>query len=146
MTGVKNRAFSYMFLLINTAEPERITVALITSEGKVFKQKTAQDSKAKSSQLLILIDKLLLVNKTIRQEIEGIIVVTGPGAFSRLRTGVVTANTLAFALKIPIAEVNLQEAGDLEKIIVAGTEKIAKGGDKIVEPFYGKEPNITIKK
>ena len=132
-----------MFLFINTAEEGKITAALITSDRRVFKQKTVQDLKAKSGQLLILIDKLLLTNKIVAQKIRGIIVVTGPGAFSRLRTGVVTANTLAFALKIPIAGVNLQEADNLEKILVAGMGKIAKGGDKVVEPFYGKEPNIT---
>jgi len=135
-----------MFLLINTAEQEKITAALIISSGRVFKQKTVQDSKAKSNQLLILIDKLLLANKIVAQKIKGIIVVTGPGAFSRLRTGVATANAMAFALKIPIVGVNLREADNLEKIIIAGMKKIAKGGDKIVEPFYGREPNITKKK
>lgn len=135
-----------MFLFINTAEQEKITACLLGSNGKVFKQKTVQNLKAKSNQLLILIDKLFLTNKIVAKKIKGIIIVTGPGAFSRLRTGVVTANTLAFALKIPIAGVNLQEADNLEKIIILGMKKIAKGGDKIVEPFYGKEPNITIKK
>ena len=135
-----------MFLLINTAQEGLIQSALVGDDGKIFKEKTIEDNKAKSSQLLILIDKLLLANKIIAQKIAGIIVVTGPGAFSRLRTGAATANAMAYALNIPIAGVSLKEGKNIKEIINIGKQKIAKGGDKIVEPFYGKEPNITIKK
>ncbi|MDO8598744.1 MAG: hypothetical protein Q7S02_01400 [bacterium] len=59
-----------------------------------------------------------------RQGIRGIDVVPGPGTFSRVRLGVVTANALAWALQTPLT--------------VRGRRV------RFAKPVYGKPPHITL--
>lgn len=58
-----------------------------------------------------------------RPGIRGIDVVPGPGTFSRVRLGVVTANALAWALHVPLT--------------VRGRRV------RFAKPVYGKPPHIT---
>ena len=74
---------------------------------------------------------------------DGILVVTGPGAFGAVRAGVVMANTADFVLRIPLAGIELKEGQSFEEIIKKGFLKIKKTKSGIVSPVYGKEPNIT---
>ncbi len=60
--------------------------------------------------------------------ITGITVVPGPGPFSRVRAGVTVANTIAFALGIPLFQ---YRDGKLRR------------ATKPIVPHYGGEPNIT---
>jgi tRNA A37 threonylcarbamoyladenosine modification protein TsaB len=65
--------------------------------------------------------------------------VVGPGSFSRVRTGVVTANTLAYALGIPA--VGYRKSGPVEDIDFRVLMK-DKGG-KSLDVYYDRAPNIT---
>ncbi|MDD5043415.1 MAG: hypothetical protein PHD51_01965 [Patescibacteria group bacterium] len=135
-----------MFLFINTAEEERLLAGLISATGTILKAAEIKEGAERRESLLGLVDKLLLASKFFSEKIKGIIVVTGPGRFSRLRSAVVLANTLSFALGIPVAGMNLEEVKNQSGLIKKGIAKIKKGGDTVVAPFYGKEPNITRRK
>jgi tRNA threonylcarbamoyladenosine biosynthesis protein TsaB len=52
------------------------------------------------------VDDLLVEAGLERTAIEGIVVGTGPGSYTGLRMGLVTARALAFALEVPVAGVS----------------------------------------
>lgn len=121
-----------MLLFLDTSDNDTTRIALVG-------QKTAEHywvSKFNQSEFLVSeIKKFLKKNKTEFNKLKKIAVVVGPGHFSRVRTGVATANALGYALKIPVVGIknpvlNIQE---LKK------EK----GDKMVLVYYDKAPNIT---
>ncbi|MBI2484556.1 hypothetical protein HYW18_00110 [Candidatus Uhrbacteria bacterium] len=62
-------------------------------------------------------------------DIDGLVVETGPGSPTALRTGIAIANTLGFALGIPLFD--------------ARSPMVAR---ESLVPEYGREPNITIPK
>ncbi|MEQ8210765.1 MAG: tRNA (adenosine(37)-N6)-threonylcarbamoyltransferase complex dimerization subunit type 1 TsaB [Lacipirellulaceae bacterium] len=64
-------------------------------------------SETRSAQSLVpTLDHLLKQNDWQTSELELICVCTGPGSFTGLRVGVTTAKTLAYALGVPLVEVN----------------------------------------
>jgi tRNA threonylcarbamoyladenosine biosynthesis protein TsaB len=56
------------------------------------------------------VDTLLSDAGLEREDLEGIAVGTGPGSYTGLRMGLVTARTLAFALDVPVAGVSTLDA------------------------------------
>lgn len=136
----------YMILLINTADEKKVFLGLV-KQGKLLAKKEFLAQYQQAEKLLLAIDKLLKVKKYKLKDVKGIVVVSGPGPFTALRIGVVTANTLAFALKIPVAGIKLTEFTNLSSLVKMSEQKIKKGKvGNIIEPFYNKEPNITFKK
>ena len=93
------------------------------------------------------IDKLL---KGKINKLKALMVVQGPGEFSALRIGVVTANALADSLNIPVCALKLEknkeflsEKEKLKNLFNQGVEQLAQGQtNDLVKPFYGVEPNI----
>lgn len=79
--------------------------------------------------------------KIKKEELTHIAVFEGPGGFTSLRIGIVTANTLSFALNIPIMKIAQKDEENLEENIYKKVTK--KDFVTQVIPFYGKEPNIT---
>ncbi len=89
-------------------------------------------------------EKLLKNNKIKPGDLSGVIVVSGPGGFTSVRIGVVTANTLGFALGIPVAGIRKAEGETAKDLIGEGLKRLKKiKVEEIVLPFYGQEPNIT---
>lgn len=132
-----------MILIVNTANADYIEI--ITTEGGSDSKIVRVDGKYKQSeQLLTTIDGILKDDNKQLVDIAGIVVVSGPGGFTALRIGVVIANTLAYALKIPAVGVTLDEFSDNSELITLAVAKLstAKVGG-IVMPEYGKEPNIN---
>jgi len=150
----------FMFLFINTANHQFISLALIDKKGKVLNYKKI---KAEYRQAEKLLDTILKIQFQIFK-LKGIITVVGPGGFTSLRIGIATANTLAWALQIPIVGVELkkfipseEERSDDEprdpmelqdkNLINFGFNKLKKIKHfKQILPKYGREPNITLKK
>ena len=131
-----------MILIINTAELDKITVALADA-GK----KTTTSRSGRSVGLLTLIDTLLKKRKIKPADLDGIAVVAGPGRLTALRIGIIAANTLGWSLKRPVIGVKASEFDDIKDLVKISLKKIksAKAG-VLVQPYYGKEPNITRKK
>lgn len=132
-----------MTLFINTAQSDRATVGLI--QGRAFLIKKTFNSKFRESEkLLPEIDNLLKKTRRRLADLTGLIVVNGPGSFSSLRLGISVANALSYVLKIPVAGVKLAESFDLSKFAKIGESRLRQAKiQKLVEPFYGQEPNIT---
>lgn len=134
-----------MILVINTADKENVFIALVGSQYIFSKKFYAKYQQAEK--LLAEIDKLLAKKKCRLSNLKAIAVVSGPGTFTALRIGIATANTLAWALKIPVLAIKLSEFSEddsLVKLVIKKAKNVRKG--KIIEPLYGKEPNITNKK
>lgn len=127
-----------MVLFINTAEKNKITVGLIKSDF-LFDRIVKECQWQESEKLLPMVKTLLKKNETSLEKLKGIIVVKGPGGFTSLRIGVITANTLGYSLKIPVVGVRLGK-----KMIEQGIRQVKRIKTfRIVEPYYGRPPNIT---
>lgn len=131
-----------MILVINTADSENVFIGLITSGAwqakKQFKAKAQQAEK-----LLPAIDKLLKMQGN-KAKLLGIAVISGPASFTALRIGVVTANTLAWGLKIPVISLKLDEFKDLDELVQQVSFKMKSSkSEVVVKPFYGKAPTIN---
>lgn len=85
-----------MKLLIDTSDREKIIIGL---NDKIFTSKAKEGS---SQELLPFIDEIFKKNKIYFKDLKEIEVATGPGSFTGLRIGVAVANTLGFALNIPV--------------------------------------------
>ncbi len=81
---------------IDTSDNQKTVVGL---DNERLERATGPD---KSQQLLLLIEEILLKQKKTLKEISEIEVKTGPGSFTGLRVGLAVANTLGWALKIPV--------------------------------------------
>jgi tRNA threonylcarbamoyl adenosine modification protein YeaZ len=135
-----------MILIIHTADAKQVFIGLV-DKGKLVAKKKFQAQYQQAEKLLPQIDKLLKTHNLKLKTLAGITVVNGPGPFTALRIGVVTANTLASVLKIPVAGIKLTEFKNIDELIKISEGKIKKTKKgTIIEPFYGKEPNITLKK
>ena len=153
-----------MILFINTSLSDLVQVKLLAND-KILAQAESRERFKQSELLLLMIDRLIKKarkqknqkirkpknKKTKKQEskkadLEMIAVVSGPGSFSSLRLGITTANTLAWALKIPIIELTTKENSSNEKlveIIKKKSHKAKKQSFRPIAPKYGQEPNIT---
>ena len=127
-----------LILFINTASATEIILAL-KSGGKFLAKKKFLAPKKQAEKLLPAIEKLLLKNYFQLKDLSGIEVVNRGGTFTSLRIGVLTANALAFALKIPVLAINKE--GELVKKDLRSAKGIT-----IVVPHYDAEPNIGKKK
>ena len=135
-----------MFLFINSCRNNEITITIFSKDGKI-KKTVKSDIAHKKSLALNEIEKLLRSQKVDIKKIEGIVCSRGQGNFSSVRAGVSIANAFAWFLHIPIAEVFdtdvPSDKKDMENFL---QNSIAQGKvGRIIEPWYGKEPNITMK-
>lgn len=87
-----------------------------------------------------IIDMLTAQGKTL-QDIDGIIGFAGPGSFTGLRIGLTVANTLAYALDVPVVSTSQDDW------IATGIDRLSSGdNDKIALPEYGAPVHITQQK
>lgn len=89
-----------MLLAFDTATP-LVTVALHDGEDVVW-EGVSERRLQHGEQLAPLIDRALRETGLVRQDLTAIGVGVGPGPFTGLRVGLVTARTLAFVLEIPV--------------------------------------------
>jgi tRNA threonylcarbamoyl adenosine modification protein YeaZ len=89
-----------VLLAFDTATPF-VTVALHDGEKTVVERRS-QERMKHGEQLAPLIDAALRDAGVVRQDLTAIAVGVGPGPFTGLRVGLVTARTLAFVLEIPV--------------------------------------------
>lgn len=91
-----------------------------------------------SDTLLIKIEELLNRNSLDLDGVSGIVVYQGPGSFTGLRIGITVANTLAYALDIPITGA---VGDDWAADALQNLQTQAK--PQIIIPEYGSNAHIT---
>lgn len=91
-------------LAIDTATT-RAVIALGGPDGVLLEARSWTAGYRHGEELLARIDGLLRDRGTAPASLGGLIVGTGPGAFTGLRVGIATAKGLAHALRLPIAGV-----------------------------------------
>lgn len=94
------------------------------------------------SHLVPLLDELLKKHARRVPGATAVIVATGPGPFSAIRSGVSVANAFGLALSIPV--VGVAGALTMPQLLKLGRLKLrrAKVGTVVV-PKYGRPPNIS---
>lgn len=147
-----------MLLLIDTSKVNS-TVALGNKQGEIIDIRKNITKLKLSQTLLSEINLLLRRNRVSFEDLKGIIVVQGPGSFTGLRVGISVANSLGYGLETPVVGVKkckVQSAKckikspklkiSYKSILEKGLKELryAKLG-KIVRPFYGEEPHVTVK-
>ena len=99
-------------------------VAISDKRGRMVTECRFSLERHHAGALLRAVDDTLRSTGFLQSDVRSIAVVPGPGTFSRVRLGVVTANALAWALGLPL--------------IVHGKRV------RIAKPAYGKPPSITM--
>ncbi|MFH1523031.1 MAG: hypothetical protein ABIE43_04420 [Patescibacteria group bacterium] len=140
-----------MTLYIDTTKKHDIEIAIKDSNRVVAKKKFKAKYK-QAEKLLPEINSLISKKGYNLKDIDKIEVnnnSTDKTSFTALRIGIITANTLGYALGIPVigakrGEKKFQPKADPP---LAGKE-VARGNNKfdIIKPVYSKEPNVTISK
>lgn len=120
-----------MILIIDTSSVDYLALSLVKAE-KVLVKKKVKASRQQSEKLLVSIDKLLKDYSLKLTDLKKIKVYDKGESFTSLRIGVSTANTLAYALKIPV--VNMEN------------KAIKIKGISLVKPVYNQEPKIGLKR
>lgn len=122
-----------MTLFIDTTNNDKMIIVL-KKQGRVVVIKELVAGRAQAEKLLPAIDKILKHNQLNLKAITKVEVANQGGTFTALRIGVITANTLAYALGIDVSG-------------TAGKKSIIKSSNfQIVKPVYHREPNITLRK
>ena len=96
-------------LAIDTST-SRIVVAAGRPDGTPIRVLEWPAGHRHGEQLLSGVEELLRETSLARESLAGVVVGTGPGAFTGLRVGLATAKTLAHAMALPIAGISTGEA------------------------------------
>jgi tRNA threonylcarbamoyladenosine biosynthesis protein TsaB len=89
-----------VLLAFDTSSP---TVAVALYDGSdVVAERVSEQAMKHGERLAPLIDDLMREVGVVRQDLTALAVGVGPGPFTGLRVGLVTARTLAFVLDIPV--------------------------------------------
>jgi tRNA A37 threonylcarbamoyladenosine modification protein TsaB len=102
-----------LLLLLNTAGPTTI-IALADTAG-VLGSEQFVSSRFTSVELLQALDRLLVKNRRTLTEVQRIAVHPGPGHYSGLRAGFITALMLAEAHDAEIVYIQSENAADMWK-------------------------------
>ena len=117
---------SVMLLAFDTATP-LVTVASTTASDVVWRAASRERPLQHGEQLAPLIDRALRETGLVRQDLTAIGVGVGPGPFTGLRVGLVTARTLGYVLEIPVYGVCT-----LDVLAVEAVDTRAVTGDFVV--------------
>jgi len=88
------------------------SVALCRGDGRSFEvlRLTSLEGGTYSAQLMPRIAEVLRQNQLPRADVDGFVVVSGPGSFTGLRVGLATVKGLCEVLRKPLAAVSMLEA------------------------------------
>jgi tRNA threonylcarbamoyl adenosine modification protein YeaZ len=105
MSGPQGDGRRSWLLAIDTAT-SRVVIAAATLDGTLLGVSTWEAGRTHGAQLLPSIGRLTGEANLRRSRIRGVIVGTGPGAFTGLRVGLATAKAIAHELEVPIVGVS----------------------------------------
>ena len=128
-----------LILSLRTDNPEA-EIGLFDNQKKISYE-TWQAHRQLADTLHHKIEDLLKEQKKSWQDIQGIVVFKGPGSFTGLRIGLTVANTLAYALSIPVV-------GEMdEEWVQTGIGRLKNSEQDLpVMPEYGAPVHITTQK
>ena len=89
-----------VILAFDTATPQ--VTAAVLADGEVVAEAVSDRSMKHGEQLAPLIDQVLRASGRARGDITALAVGVGPGPFTGLRVGLVTARTLGLVLDVPV--------------------------------------------
>ena len=141
------------FVLAIDTSGTRALVALGQADGTVAAERRWTAGYRHGEELLARTDEMLRAQGVMLADLAGVVVGTGPGAFTGLRVGLATAKALSYGLGIAIAGVPtsaallaaatlagavdgkravlLLPAGPSDRVLVAGGEaRLIKGGEE----------------
>jgi len=98
------------WLLVLDTATSTIVVAAGTPDGTLLAGDTFEGRYRHSQELLPAVERLLASADLRLRDLAGIVVGTGPGAFTGLRVGLATAKTLAHELGVPLVGVATSDA------------------------------------
>lgn len=130
-----------MILVIQTNVPGRLDVWL-ADRRKILAHRTKKIQWHGSERLGPMIDGVLTRQLVALRQLQRIIVVRGPGPFTAVRTGIVTANTLTWLLNLQVKGV-IRRTTCTDADILRLIQQPAPRAFAQVKPSYGKAPNIT---
>jgi tRNA threonylcarbamoyl adenosine modification protein YeaZ len=133
-------------------------VALGETDGALLAERRWTAGYRHGEELLIRIDEMIVSAGVSMADLGGVVVGTGPGAFTGLRVGLATAKALAHGLGVPIAGIPTSEAilraaslaggfdrahavlllpaGPSDRVVVAGGQaRLVRGGDELEVEF-----------
>lgn len=116
-------------LIISTAKPQALVV--LVQDGAIVAEHQWPNTPALGRELLSVIDTLLAKAQIKLADINQIAVHQGPGHYSALRHGIVTATTLAFALGIAVLPIE-GEGAPASLLTTAATSETAS----VIVPRY----------
>lgn len=142
-------------LIINTAINHYLGVAILKNKELLARSWRKVQYK-QSESLLAFIDTVLVKNGLRKEDLSGIVVVAGPGSFTAVRIGVLTANTWGLLLDLPVISYEIKNKELLEKKdwnladwrhllidIKNQLENRPLGGEfQPVLPIYNAKPNV----
>lgn len=128
-----------MILAIKTDQPQAELKLLEAASGGIVDEISWQAHRELSDTILTNIDRLLKNNNHALNDVTALIVFEGPGSFTGLRIGISVANTLSYALDVPVVG-----AGTPDWVRV-GTKLLQnqKGFSEVAVPQYGAPAHIT---
>jgi hypothetical protein len=96
-------------LVVDTATTTAV-IALGTPDGALIATRSWLAGYRHGEELLARVEGLLAEQRIDRRDLGGLVVGTGPGAFTGLRVGIATVKGLAYALGLPVVGVPTGEA------------------------------------
>ena len=99
-----------MALILSIETSTSICSIALHQKGNLIASQEIEGEKTHSTELTLMIDKLLKDNNYAYSQLEAIAVSNGPGSYTGLRIGTSTAKGLCFALDKPLIAVSTLEA------------------------------------
>ena len=135
-----------IIFFLDTSSSSNLHVAIC--DGKtVLYEKNIIIKNRHSDVLIPKIQQIFQNKKSIIKKLKRvrcIAVIKGPGPFSAVRSGVVVANALSYALNIPVVGVKKRSESYQLRDYINDIKKIKRMRQRqFVHPYYGMEPNIT---
>lgn len=122
-----------MYLFLDNTATEEL-VFFVSEDGRSFREyRKISEAEGGIPQAL---SEILLAEKLKLADLAGIAVRVGVGRFTATRVAVVFANTMAYALQLPVAAVHSSEPSEAFKILMS----TPKG--KYILAEYSAEPRI----
>lgn len=134
-----------MILFLDTSESKKLVFALIDPHSRKVLRGIITLKPGQSDKTLYFLDKFLKSDKRFRHgnfgNISKIYVVSGPGSFTGIRTGISISLGISFALGISVYALKKKHVPrNLLEIERSEAKKVKSG----FEPEYGSKPKITM--